>query len=200
MDQRQILRQTLRQQRRDLPLATRQQAAEAAAEHLINHPLFIQSQRIAFYCAVDHELNPAPLLQHAEKVGKSVYLPVLHPLGFPQLYFMRFHSTETLIPNRLRIPEPLFIAKYACFPWLLDLVIVPLLGFDREGHRLGMGAGFYDRSFAFLHQLTPHHPQLLGYAYACQQVAIIPSQPWDVPLDGVVTEEKMWLFEENGLC
>jgi 5-formyltetrahydrofolate cyclo-ligase len=94
------------------------------------------------------------------------------------------------VENRFKIPEPRFEKNRLIAPELLDLVITPLLAFDGKGHRIGMGAGFYDRTFSFLNRSPrPSKPLLCGLAYAFQQVADTEPEGWDVSLDYVVTEE-----------
>lgn len=94
--------------------------------------------------------------------------------------------------NRFGIPEPL---GKAVAPQRLDAVCVPLVGFDGRGRRLGMGGGFYDRTFAVNARKkrgNARGPRLIGLAHACQQVGRLPHEDWDVRLTGVVTERK-WI-------
>jgi 5-formyltetrahydrofolate cyclo-ligase len=93
--------------------------------------------------------------------------------------------------NRLGIPEPAD-TDASLAPDALDVVLVPLLGFDRRGHRLGFGGGYYDRSFAFLRDVErPAKPLLVGIGYALQEVERVPHEDWDVPLDYVATEREL---------
>lgn len=80
------------------------------------------------------------------------------------------------------------------FPKNLDFVLVPLVGFDLRGHRLGMGGGCFDKTFAFLLEGSSSKPLLIGLGYECQEVADLPKEEWDVSLAGVLTERKFILF------
>ena len=96
--------------------------------------------------------------------------------------------------NRYGIPEPAHPNKARNFPLRsLDLVLMPLVGFDTQGNRLGMGGGYYDRSFAFLHRHSHwRKPHLMGTAYEFQRLSKLDAQPWDVPLDAIVTEANLY--------
>lgn len=95
-----------------------------------------------------------------------------------------------MIHNRFGIPEPVQSRRHP--PGILDLVVVPLVGFDAKCNRMGMGGGFYDRCFA--HRLARQHsgPRLVGLAFDCQQVDELPVEPWDVPLDAIVTQSHVF--------
>ena len=183
------LRQRLRAARRALSPDARRQAAAAAAAILANLPQFHAARRVAAYVAVDGELDPAPLIAAAWTAGKQVYLPALPPDDHGPLAFQLYTAETRLLPNRLRIPEPDAPLASAISAMELDLVLAPLVGFDAEGRRLGMGGGFYDRSFAFLKDGRTQRPVLIGLAYECQRVAELDEASWDVPLTAVVTEQ-----------
>jgi 5-formyltetrahydrofolate cyclo-ligase len=131
-------------------------------------------------------------------MGKQVYLPIL--AGNPQehLVFAPYRSDTKLKPNRFGIPEPQIGNEELLTPQYLDLVLTPLVAFDASGTRLGMGGGFYDRTFAFLNH--PGHfskPRLFGLAYELQRVDHLPRQPWDVPLQGIITERAFYSNGDN---
>ena len=162
---------------------------------LTKHFLFQQSQQIACYLAFQNEFDTQPILQAIWQAGKQCYLPVLieEIAGKPSLEFVQYHEGDPLQTNRYSILEPKqHTTKIA--PDQLDLVITPLVAFDGSGHRLGMGAGYYDRTFAFLHQKKLTSPALLGLAYEIQRVENVPADPWDIALAGVVTEERLTVF------
>jgi len=193
------LRQQLRAQRQRLPVAKQRQAALAVADHLADWPPFVAARRIAGYWACHGELDPLPLLERAWHTGKTAYLPVLADSPPQSLRFAPYRPETPLRPNRFRILEPEVSPADELKPTDLDLILMPLVAFDPTGTRLGMGGGFYDRSFAFL--LDPdyqgHRPWLIGLGYAFQQVAVLSRQSWDVPLDAVVTEQVLRLFGEK---
>lgn len=179
----------MRQQRRNLTPNQRRHAAAALARHLSGHPLFLHSRHIAFYLPNDGEMDVTPLIQRAWSMGKRCYLPVLGPIFHNRLWFAPFDGQSPLQRNRFGIPEPAHPWRVMRRPWALDLILTPLVAFDAAGNRLGMGGGFYDRTLAYLENRRHwRKPQLLGTAYAFQQVAQLPHQPWDVPMQGVATE------------
>lgn len=188
------LRRHMRGLRAGLPPGERRAAAEAAAAILAALPVYRDALRIALYVAVDGELDPEPLVIHARAAGKEVYLPVLPPSNNRPLVFLPYAADTVLRPNRYRIPEPTPTAEAPLAPVELDLVLAPLVAFDARGQRLGMGGGFYDRSFAFLKEARTPRPVLIGYAYECQRVDALDAAEWDVPLAGVVTEQQFHAF------
>jgi len=191
------LRARLRAERRALTPAVRRRAAVQAARHLLTRPLFRNARRIAFYLAADGELDPLPLAHHATALGKRCYLPVLHPQGHRRLWFAPWRPGEPLRPNRYGIPEPLWERSGPVHLRVLDLVLLPLVAFDDRCNRMGMGAGFYDRTFAWkLRRPRWDGPRLVGYAYEMQQVAALDARAWDVPLDMVVTESGILCCEK----
>lgn len=146
---------------------------------------------LGIYWPSDGEIDPLPLAEYARSAGIRVYLPVLHPWRARQLWFLPFTDRTVLAPNRFGIPEP---QDQHCRPikaQQLGQVLMPLVAFDRQGGRLGMGGGFYDTTFAFKHH-HPQRPQLIGLAHSAQEVASLTLAPWDVPLDGVITERE-WI-------
>lgn len=184
-----ILRRRLRQARRSLPEDERIRRNIQLLQHLIKTPLFRQSQRIGLYFPADGEADLTPLLEHASRGRKRFYLPVLRDFGHNRLWFAPYRPGQEMLLNRYRIPEPVHLGHQRIFPQQLDLLLMPLVGFDAQGNRLGMGGGFYDRSLAFL-QLRRYwrKPRLVGTAWECQRVNSLPVEPWDVPLDAIATE------------
>jgi 5-formyltetrahydrofolate cyclo-ligase len=132
------------------------------------------------YLAADGEIGTAGLEKLARNQGKALYLPVIHEDD--SLGFALWEPDSELFPNRYGIPEPPSTAT-VCKPANLDLIFLPLVGWDRPGGRLGMGGGFYDRS---LEKVTG--PTLVGLAHSCQEIAQVPQEEWDVRLDYVATE------------
>lgn len=186
------LRKELRQKRRILSHSDQHHAAKNLFHLLGKEMFFIKAKRIAFYFANDGEIDPLALLFKALAMNKQCYLPVLAPRPSGRLQFAAFRNGDALRPNRWGILEPDTFPRKIISPRALDLVLVPLVGFDRRCARLGMGKGFYDRSFAFKSRLGTSRPMLVGLAHECQKVDAIPSNSWDVPLDAVVTAEKIY--------
>lgn len=183
------IRRQMRRQRRGLSADARRAAARALARQVGGSALFRRSRHIAFYLPNDGEMDLTPLIERAWAMGKRCYLPVLSPTFHNRLWFAPYLPDTPLLPNRFGIPEPRRGWRSARPAWSLDLILTPLVAFDRHGNRLGMGGGFYDRTLAYLlRRYRWHKPRLLGIAYAFQQVERLPHAAWDVPLDGVATD------------
>ncbi len=187
------LRAGLRRQRQDLSRAQQRQAAVALARLVSRQPFFLRARRLALYLANDGELDPLFLLELAAAAHKSTYLPVLDPLARRFLYFQRWQPNQPLSPNRYGIPEPRSRRGFHAPPWTLDIVFLPLVGFDDRGNRLGMGGGFYDRTFD-PGRGAGRRPLLVGLAHDFQQVDALPADPWDVPLDIIATDRRILSF------
>lgn len=186
------LRLQMRHARRALSSEQQQQHAQNLAQQLCRCRSFINSRRLACYLANDGEINPQYIIERAWQLGKQVYLPVLAPLA-QSLYFAPFEPDCELSSNRFGILEPI------CHPeqWLraqqLDLMLLPLVAFDSAGNRLGMGGGFYDHSLAYRqHRRHWHKPKLLGLAHELQKTDRLIRQNWDIPLDGIATEDTIY--------
>lgn len=185
------LRINLRRQRRALSPAQQQQAAEQIAEHLVRSRWLLYSRRIAFYLASRGEIDPFIAQQFASDMGRQTALPVLHPNGSNRLLFAP--ADAPMAANRFGIQEPDLKVCEPIALWTLDIILVPLVAFDGSGNRLGMGKGYYDRTLARLHNRV-RRPKLIGLAHHFQQVDALQPQPWDVPLDGVVTDREILRF------
>lgn len=173
--------------------AERSAASLQAAATLLSHPWYQRARSLALYYPVGSEADTSALFAAAVNGGKRIYLPtILHRGG--RLLFVRFDMESELARRRHGIPQPRPAAsRDVASSRRLDLVVVPLLGFDTHCHRLGSGAGYYDRSFAFRSFSSLARPRLVGLAFACQQTKTFTPDHWDVPLDAVVTEDG-WLF------
>ena len=192
-------RKQLRARRRSLTELERLERSASLCSELARQPLFRTSKRIAAYLPADGEVETKSLVELAWNMGKQVYLPVLIPYRANRLWFARYEPDTQLVKNRFGIAEPTIIHRQCIAPYTLDLVLAPLVGFDHNGHRLGMGGGFYDRSFAYLlHRKHWRKPHLIGLAYDFQQLPLLQSQPWDVPLSAVVTDSDWHRFKRPG--
>lgn len=192
---RKALRKELRSARRALSPSEQHLASRRLFRQLSQHPLFIRSRHIAFYVANDGEIDPVLLFRHARRLGKVCYLPVVS--GWPRnnMQFQRIHKHQQWVRNRFGITEPRAKASSRTRPWRLDMVLMPLVGFDQQGNRLGMGGGFYDRTFAYLRRRHDWFaPSLIGLAHQCQKVDILPVESWDIPLDGIVSDTECLMF------
>lgn len=190
------LRRMLRKARRALTPSQQREAARGLYKQLAQHPLFRRAKHISLYLPTDGEIDPRLLMRAAQRRGKATYLPVLSAWPQTKMVFQRVRPGEKLKPNRFRIPEPRHNIARQRKVWALDLVLLPLVGFDDVGGRLGMGGGFYDRSLAYLAcRKNWRKPTLLGLAHECQKVQRLAQASWDVPLQGTVTD-KAWYFAD----
>lgn len=191
MPSRKQLRQAIRQQRRAVAPRVAGGCAEQLALRVTAARIAGNRQHIAAYLASDGEIDPMPLIQRLWQLGKKVYLPVIAPFSNNKLWFARFEPGEPMEFNRYGIAEP--ERRRLIKPCDLDLVFTPLVAFDSRGHRLGMGAAYYDRSFAFLGRRTRlYKPKLVGLAYEFQKQASLDVNNWDIPLDAVITESTIY--------
>ena len=187
--ERRELRQSLAERRRALTPAERISAAQGLRRSLELLPEYLTDNRVAGYWASQGELPLNLVMPPLAARGQQFLLPVIGT--DQQLRFARWRAGDAVEPNRYGIPEPVAPSELL-EPFQLDLVLVPLLGFDRRGHRLGYGGGYYDRSFAFLReQVRPTEPLLVGIGYALQELPQIHAEAWDVPLDFVATEHEL---------
>lgn len=190
MNDRDSLREGLRAQRARLSPSERIAAASAVAAVLERLPEFVVDQKVAGYWAVGGELPLHAAVGALSSRDQRYYLPVLQPQR--RLRFAPWRVGAGLQPNRFGIPEPRCDDAGLLDPAQIDLVLVPMLGFDRHGHRLGTGAGYYDRSFAFLQGLArPAHPVLVGIGYSFAERPMLPAEAWDIQMDFVATEREL---------
>jgi len=165
-----------------------QQAAIQIATAVSASPIFSQSKSLAAYYPFDGEISPLPLLQLAHERGKTTWLPVI-TADSKILRFARYLPDKTpLKENALHLLEP--VTDDISEIDNIDICCVPLVGFDGKGNRLGMGGGYYDRTFA----VAERQPYRIGLAYACQQVPQIKTDRLDVGLDSIVTEQRVYVF------
>jgi 5-formyltetrahydrofolate cyclo-ligase len=190
---RRALRATMRERRQSLPAAVRMQAAEAIATHLLADPAFGPGY-VAGYWAMGGEL-PLHVLQMRLRPDQVWCLPCLEADG--HLRFAPWRPGDPLVSNRFGIPEPDVAPSSRLDPGEVAVVLLPLVAFSAAGTRLGMGGGYYDRSFAFRHgQAAP--PRLVGVGYGFQREDALQAEPWDVPLDAVATEAGLFACPATG--
>ncbi len=185
------IRKEIQAKRQQLSLRQQQIAAEQLAMQLIKHPTFQHSQNIACYLATQGELDLMPFIQACWQHNKNVYLPVLQPRNHHPLWFVPFTPTTTLIPNRYGILEPNHKKNQRSKKIItLDSIFLPLVAFDLSGNRVGMGAGYYDRTLNMLKTRQCWlKPRLIGVGYAFQQVKSIKTNVWDVPMHFISTDK-----------
>jgi len=189
------LRRSLRIRRNTLSAEERRLAARQLALNVAGTRLFLTSRRIACYLPNDGEIDTGGIIERVGRLRKTCYLPVLSRLLHDRLWFARIGAETEFTPNRFGIPEPVVGARELVRAQELDLILMPLVGFDDDGNRLGMGGGFYDRSLEFLrHRHHWRKPHVLGLAYDFQRVNGLVPDPWDIPLQGVATDRAVYLY------
>ena len=185
------IRQQLRAKRRALTAEQQRLCSEQLASILCNESFFLRAKRVGIYLANDGEIDPSVVLAAALKAGKTCFLPILHPLKKNKLYFGQYESGTKLVNNRFGIPEPTINSTQIAPPWSLDIIFMPLVAFDRQGNRMGMGGGFYDRTLAFMKDSKRLKPKLVGLAHGCQEVETLSQQSWDIPLHLIATDQEI---------
>lgn len=180
------LRAQLRKRRRSLSPDDRTAANRRICTFLQQLPAFKRARNVATYLAFDGEPSLASLLRDKRNAAKRFYVPVLQS---KQMRFAPIYTHKRLRRNSFGIAEPPHRERVPSRR--LDIVLVPLVGFDENGDRLGMGGGYYDRHFSYLRARSCFvRPRLIGVAYELQCVSAIPKDAWDIPLWAIVTDAK----------
>ena len=185
-------RRRLRALRRSMPRAERAAAERAIAARLRRLGCARPGLRVAAYLAMPGEASLADFLAAASATGTRLWVPRIASRRRRTLEFVELAPGASLRRGGYGISEPAGRSRPVRIG-NLDVVLVPLVAFDRAGHRLGMGAGYYDRALAARRDRDRAYrrPKLVGIAYACQEVDSIEPRPWDVALDAVVTEREL---------
>ena len=182
------LRRQLRSKRLALTTQQQQQHALGLARQFACSPWSWRCGRLASYLAGNGELDPALIHQHCWATLRTLVVPVVRG---QQLEFFQLTPQTQFTQNRFGLREPDSTAGFMDTR-SISILLLPLVGFDNTGNRLGMGGGFYDRH---LGNLAPGlRPTLIGIGHECQRVEALQAQPWDVPLDGLLTEQRWQLF------
>ena len=179
------LRKEAHKRRAQLHPSLRLDAARDAVGHFLAHVPLAKDEVVAAYWPIRDELDIKPLIVKLMDSGQPVALPVV--LGDEEPLELRlWQDGAPLYEAGFGTLAPEYSAPRA----KPDLILMPLLGFDKHGTRLGYGGGYYDRTLAHL----PKRPRLVGFAFARQEVDHIPREPHDVPLDAIVTELGVRVF------
>ncbi len=185
------LRRTLRARRRAIPPVERTLAARRLAVLADRARLLRPGRRIALYLPLPEEIDTRALIERARRRGCLIHLPRVVDTRANRMVFV--DSRAPLRRSQWGILEPEGSARVATRT--LEVVFMPLVGFDGQGNRLGMGKGFYDRAMSFrLRHPRSRRPLLVGLAFECQRVEALPSRPHDVPLDMLITERGVLRF------
>ena len=188
---RQQIRLQMREQRAAMDSERQTQAADAVLANLEKIELLQTAETVAGYCSTRGEVNIDEVLSRLFARGATVTVPRVVD---DDLEFVKWLPTAATATGAFGISEP--VGSQVLELLLHDAVLAPLVAFDRTGQRLGQGRGFYDRCFG---RFGDKRPTLIGIAHAFQEVERIPAEPWDIPLDAVVTDTKVTVFRTGSL-
>ena len=177
------LRQQIRKTRANLTALQQQQAEDSITQQALALIEAQNAQHIALYFSFDGEISTEKLIKTLWAQDKYVYLPVLHPFNPNHLLFLRYLPDTPMLKNKFGIWEPKLNVQNVLPLDELDILFTPLVAFDKQGNRLGMGGGFYDRTLQHW-QKSSFIP--VGLAHQCQQVEQLPTEAWDVPLHRIL--------------
>ena len=177
------LRQQIRKTRANLTALQQQQAEDSITQQALAFIEERNAQHIALYISFDGEISAEKLIKTLWAQDKHVYLPVLHPFNPNHLLFLRYLPDTPMLKNKFGIWEPKFNVQNVLPLDELDILFTPLVAFDKQGNRLGMGGGFYDRTLQNW-QNSSFIP--VGLAHQCQQVEQLPTEAWYVPLHQIL--------------
>jgi 5-formyltetrahydrofolate cyclo-ligase len=195
---RNTLRQTFRERRKSLSASEQKKAAEQLVAQCEKHSLFKSCKRVAIYMTNDGELDTGLLIQHLWNKNIEVYLPVLHPFADGHLLFLKYDKNTHMRANHFGILEPKLDCTAICPTKELDILFTPLVAFDEDGNRLGMGGGFFDRTLVSLIN-DPHSTvRIIGLALDIQKTLTLPTQAWDIPLPYILTPSQMYVCNAKG--
>lgn len=188
------LRNQLQHRRRAVNPAERAHAATSIIRHALRAGLFWRYQRIGIYLPHRVEINTLPLLNKILTLGKQVYLPMLPSGRGKKLWFNHVAIGSRWTLNRYGMAENHSDAPIRAQQ--IDLLFMPLVGYDDSGYRIGMGGGYYDASLAYLRRRRQWRPPyLIGVAFSCQHIAgKLPHDVWDIPLNAILTEQGLHRF------
>lgn len=150
-----------------------------------------KAKKIALFISIDNEINTYFLINKLLKYNKKIYLPTLNSSHPNKLIFVNYTSQMNLKLNKINFFEPSNFT-YQCKLKNLDIIILPVVAFDKYGYRLGMGGGFYDRT---LQNYKKYSFIRLGIAYDFQYIKFLPRDPWDIPLSYLITPKKIWKWK-----
>ena len=188
------LRRRLRQARNSQSPARVATLSAFVCRHIAAAAWYQQAATVAFYQPVDNEVDPSLLISHAQQCAKRVLLPVID-LQQKTLGFAPYQPAVPLRTGPFGIVEPdVHPGGSDCVPLReIDILFLPLVGFDLQGHRIGFGGGYYDRTLTAMTARTPDNipgrPLLVGLAYGLQKQSALPWAPHDVSMHFVVTED-----------
>lgn len=192
----QAIRKTFKEKREKLPTQQRNAAAQQALNIWRKQSELTSAERIGLFWSVKGELPTQALIEYCLSAKQAVYLPKVDENKQGHLLFGPYQRDTPMQPDRFGIPTPQFAPSEAENPSKLDVIVMPLVAADLQGNRIGMGAGYYDRTLANLAPCKPKaHPILLGWGYEWQVLQdLLKPTEWDIPLSGLITDEHIRWF------
>ena len=185
----------MRAKRQALSAEEQDHASAKLSQQLLRLSGLLSARRIGAYVANDGEMDPLPAIESLVLKKIEAYLPVLFGSRRPRVRFARYYPAEPMTPGRFGIPTPFHDKRDLRDPMELDWLLMPLVAFDDRGNRLGMGGGFYDASLASrANRRFWRRPRLIGIAHEFQRVDNLTLDSWDIPLDGILTDQKFREF------
>lgn len=195
MNQNAELRRWLKSQRRTLTFYQQRKNEYQCLKHFLKHTQFRSAKNIGLYLDAFGEVRTKKIIEYCFQHSKNVYLPMIcnmnKTLRWVKISKQQFRNRRYLF-HSLGMLEPM--ASRGRHISTLDLIVMPLLACDDKGTRMGMGGGFYDRTLAS----ALHRPYRLGLAHNFQKLECeIERNPWDQPLDGLITPKKSYIFKRQ---
>ncbi len=187
---RSVVRNHYRQLRQALTTEAQVHAAQQCLTICQKEKVFDSIHTVACYLANDGELDPSYIIEYCWQQQIQVLLPILDPVRAGYLCFMPYERNTPMIVNKYGIAEPEYQAKKVVAVADIELIFTPLVAFDANGNRMGMGGGYYDRTLADLKNSS--NTRLVGLAHNCQQAESLPVSSWDVPISAIATD-RQWL-------
>lgn len=185
------IRSKIQKERAQLSKEEQSRRSKKICSRIIQSDILSDALNIAIYLPVRGEADPTFLENFKEISGKSFYLPILSQINNNHLEFALYNKHTVMKLNRFNIPEPdPNSAQVLSDPRKLDVVIMPMVAIDALGNRIGMGGGFYDRTFAFK-KIQSCKPNLIAFAYDFQLIEEQTPQSWDVPADSIALENQL---------
>lgn len=192
-DERGALRRDLLRRRRALSEEEAAKAGRAVLNTLLSHSFMTSPRLVASYASLRGEVGTAEINRTLLTLGHTLCLPVVDPDGAGVMRFHRTDKGSVFTEDRYGIREPLPSMDTLVEDQSIDVVLLPLVGFDAQGNRLGMGGGYYDRLLKRLSSRT----LLIGIAYDFQEVRSINAKEWDMPVDEVITPTRHLVFRKK---
>lgn len=190
-----LIRRHLRIQRKSVTASARATASRALVRQALRHHLIRKTRRIGLYIPSTSEIDVQPLIARALSMGAHCFLPIVPGRNRKKMWFSQIGEHPAWVLNRYGIPEYRHPLAKHVRAQALQILFIPLLGFDARGYRLGMGGGYYDASLAYRKHLKLwRRARVIGVAFSFQEVARLPEDDWDMPLDAVLTEREFRIF------